>query len=132
MDSLECEGLVYGSRNGHLYRRDGFYIYYQHRQVPEENDLWKKRKKNFTGKWMWKGREAKTGSASKRRGSGKHRQTWKKRRTIMKVQEYTEVFTAGGYNRKPGGRRPGKDPRMQLQFCWGGCVRAWCDRISES
>lgn len=37
----------------------------------------------------------------------------------MKVQEYTEVFTAGGYNRKPGGRRPGKDPRMQLQFCWG-------------
>lgn len=42
-----------------------------------------------------------------------------KRRTIMKVQEYTEIFTAGGYNRKPGGRRPGKDPRMQLQFCWG-------------
>lgn len=47
MDSLECEEAVYGSRNGHLYRRDGFYIYYQHRQVPEENDLWKKEEKEF-------------------------------------------------------------------------------------
>ena len=43
----ECEEAVYGSRNGHLYRRDGFYIYYQHRQVPEENDLWKKRGKGI-------------------------------------------------------------------------------------
>ena len=33
MDSLECEEAVYGSRNGHLYRRDGFYIYYQHRRL---------------------------------------------------------------------------------------------------
>lgn len=47
MDSLECEEAVYGSRNGHLYRRDGFYIYYQHRQAPEENDLWKKEEKEF-------------------------------------------------------------------------------------
>lgn len=47
MDSLECEEAVYGSRNGHLYRRDGFYIYYQHRQAPEGNDLWKKEEKEF-------------------------------------------------------------------------------------
>lgn len=47
MDSLECEEAVYGSRNGHLYRRDGFYIYYQHRQAADENDLWKKEEKEF-------------------------------------------------------------------------------------
>ena len=47
MDSLECEEAVYGSRNGHLYRRDGFYIYYQHRQTTEEKDLWKKEEKEF-------------------------------------------------------------------------------------
>lgn len=47
MDSLECEEAVYGSRNGHLYRRDGFYIYYQHRQAAEEKDLWKKEEKEF-------------------------------------------------------------------------------------
>lgn len=28
MDSLEGEEIFYGSRNGHLYRREGFYIYY--------------------------------------------------------------------------------------------------------
>lgn len=29
MDSLECEEAFYGSRSGHLYRREGFYIYYE-------------------------------------------------------------------------------------------------------
>ena len=29
MDSLECEEAFYGSRNGCLYRREGFYIYYE-------------------------------------------------------------------------------------------------------
>lgn len=29
MDSLEREEAFYGSRNGHLYRREGFYIYYE-------------------------------------------------------------------------------------------------------
>ena len=29
MDSLECEEAFYGSRNGHLYRREGFYVYYE-------------------------------------------------------------------------------------------------------
>lgn len=40
MDSLEREEAFYGSRNGHLYRREGYYVYYdkknlgQHRESP--------------------------------------------------------------------------------------------------
>lgn len=33
MDSLEREEAFYGSRNGHLYRREGFYIYYEKNTV---------------------------------------------------------------------------------------------------
>ena len=71
MDSLECEEAVYGSRNGHLYRRDGFYIYYQHRRAAEEKDLWKKRRKEFYREMDTEGEgEAESGSVRKRRGAG--------------------------------------------------------------
>lgn len=40
MDSLECEEAFYGNRNGHLYRREGFYIYYEkHAGVRKEQKL---------------------------------------------------------------------------------------------
>lgn len=38
MDSLEREEAFYGSRNGHLYRRDGFYIYYD-KTIPTRMNL---------------------------------------------------------------------------------------------
>lgn len=34
MDSLEREEAFYGNKNGHLYRRDGFYVYYDKKAVP--------------------------------------------------------------------------------------------------
>lgn len=39
MDSLECEETFYGSRNGHLYRREGFYIYYDKNPSGEKNRM---------------------------------------------------------------------------------------------
>lgn len=38
MDSLEKEEAFYGSRNGHLYRRDGFYIYYD-KETSEQHEV---------------------------------------------------------------------------------------------
>ena len=64
MDSLECEEAVYGSRNGHLYRRDGFYIYYQHRQAAEEKDLWKKEEKEFYREMDTEGEEKRNPAVS--------------------------------------------------------------------
>jgi LysM repeat protein len=37
MDSLECEEAFYGNRNGHLYRREGFYIYYDRQPQTDED-----------------------------------------------------------------------------------------------
>lgn len=37
MDSLEREETFYGSRNGHLYRREGFYIYYEKNAAEQRN-----------------------------------------------------------------------------------------------
>lgn len=37
MDSLEREEAFYGSRNGHLYRREGFYIYYEKKSAGQRN-----------------------------------------------------------------------------------------------
>lgn len=34
MDSLEREEAFYGNKNGHLYRREGFYVYYDKKTVP--------------------------------------------------------------------------------------------------
>lgn len=34
MDSLEREEAFYGNRNGHLYRREGFYVYYDKKVMP--------------------------------------------------------------------------------------------------
>lgn len=80
MDSLEREEAFYGNRNGHLYRREGFYVYYEKKamayvknespveneaqvvyeesQTPEENgDSWDWRFANQSGKEQndWRG-----------------------------------------------------------------------------
>lgn len=34
MDSLEQEEAFYGNRDGHLYRREGFYVYYERKEAP--------------------------------------------------------------------------------------------------
>lgn len=34
IDSLEREEAFYGNKNGHLYRREGFYVYYEKKTVP--------------------------------------------------------------------------------------------------
>lgn len=34
MDSLEREEAFYGNKNGHLYRREGFYVYYDKKAAP--------------------------------------------------------------------------------------------------
>lgn len=33
MDSLECEEAFYGNKNEHLYRREGFYVYYEKKEA---------------------------------------------------------------------------------------------------
>ena len=38
MDSLEREEAFYGSRGGHLYRREGFYIYYDKKTVGQTSE----------------------------------------------------------------------------------------------
>lgn len=43
MDSLEREETFYGNRNGHLYRREGFYIYYEKERSAQgktERSVW--------------------------------------------------------------------------------------------
>ena len=109
------------ARNGHLYRRDGFlHLLPAQAGARGERPLEKKRKRNFTGKWMWKGKRSQGRSASKRRGAGSTGRHGKKRRTIMKVQGiyrglYREEDTTG--SRAAGGRTT-----CITIVCWGPVV----------
>lgn len=58
MDSLECEEAVYGSRNGTCTEEMDFTFITSTGRCQRRTTSGKKRKKNFTGKWMWKGKRS--------------------------------------------------------------------------
>lgn len=61
MDSLEREEAFYGNRSGHLYRREGFYVYYDKRGVnaarKKENSVVPELKEERETGWDWRAAE---------------------------------------------------------------------------
>ena len=61
MDSLEREEAFYGNRSGHLYRREGFYVYYDKRGVnaarKKENSVVPELKEERETRWDWRAAE---------------------------------------------------------------------------